>query len=105
MKKIVLSISLLCSACSPDVIEIAEPVVEKATMEYVDYNIPSHDYKHMHQPWVDFANIISDFNYNTRAHTNTSLSIADFNGDGYGDLYFHNNFIGVDEQPVDHRLL
>ena len=102
MKKTLISFLLILSACTKDYNDLEIfPIVETGPLLSVNYNIPSHDYKHHHQPWVDFGNIISDFNYNTRAHTNTSLSIADFNGDGYGDLYFHNNFIGVDEQPVD----
>lgn len=100
MNRIILILTIILSGCTYEPYEPADIKI-KGPMMGLNYNIPSHDYKQIYQPIVDFANIIKDFDYETRTHTNTSLSIADFNNDGYGDLYFHNNYSGKDSQPVD----
>lgn len=107
MKKLqILVLAVLLFSCEKE--ELILPVddnntginIEDGPLINFNWNISSHDYKQKYQPIVNFANVIEDFDYETRVHTNTSLSVADFNNDGYVDLYFHNNYAGSDRVPV-----
>jgi hypothetical protein len=86
-------------------------------MRYFNYNVPSHEWKHNIQPWIDLFLVTSDDE--SRIYTsNTGVAYADFNEDGYldiltlqgvpdGEFGKHNMFInnGDDTFTKDNSLL
>ena len=108
----------ITSTENPVQITIDEAKTVKAKfMRYFNYNVPSHDWKHNIQPWIDLFLVISDDE--SRIETsNTGVAYADFNEDGYldiltlqgvpdGEFGKHNMFInnGDDTFTKDNSLL
>jgi len=95
-------IMILAASCSVEPIEIEK---EKVEVKKYKYKVPSYEWDTF-TPQIDYANILSSFGYSDvdKSNSNTSLAIADFNQDGYLDLYFQSGLEG-DEVIVKHNFL